>query len=108
MEDEPIKPDEPNEKKPPILNIILLFTAFIPSVVAMLSLRIKNPGQWLAPSLLVLDAVCSFAAAIGLLSAIKNKSVQPILTLVLAVFFFSVNVLIVIFVGCSDMGRISP
>jgi protein-S-isoprenylcysteine O-methyltransferase Ste14 len=99
---------EPNEKKPPILNIILLFTAFVPSVVAMLSLRTKNPGQWLAPPLLVLDVVCSFAAAIGLLRTMKNKSVQPILALALAVFFFFVNVLIVIFVGCSDMGRISP
>ena len=102
---EPIKP---NGDINPFPRIIWLFCAFVPSALAIVSFKIKNPGQWLAPSLLILAVVCSFASALGLLSGMKDKIVRSILAVLLAIVFFILNVLIALFVGCSGMGRIAP
>jgi hypothetical protein len=91
------------------LKVLWLFCAFIPSVVAISCLKIPNPGQDLLAVLLFVDLVGSFAGAAGLLSgSISNKGVQSVVICFLATFFFILNIVITVFVGCSGMGRVAP
>ena len=107
MNDEPLKPDGDSSGSP-FPKIIALFGAFIPSVVAIATFGIKPTPQWLLLFLLLVNAVCSYCSAKVLLSSIKDSLSRSTYSLLLVTFFFGLNVMIVLFVGCSGMGRIAP
>ena len=107
--------EENNQLKPPpdedtesVRKAIWLLAAFVPSVVGIACLQIKNPGQGMLPLMLVADLICSVAASVGLVRGMKNGGAQFIIGFFLIPFFFVLNGLIVLFVGCSGMGRIAP
>jgi hypothetical protein len=108
MSNDSSQPEGPEKEKRSIPGIIWLLCAFVPSAVAISCLQIKNAGEWLLPFLVILDIGCSFAAAIGLLRNMEKKVLRAILTMLLAAFFFAMNVIITLFVGCSGMGRMAP
>lgn len=108
MDEELKQSNQQGEGKKPFLKLIWLLCAFIPSLVAIPCLGIKNMPQWLGLSLLMVNAGCSLFAGIGLLSGIKDPAIRVILGVLLGGFFFVLNVIIVIFIGCSGMGRIAP
>jgi len=91
-----------------VLKMIWLFAAFIPGAIGIACLHLKNPGRWLFPLLIALNLMFSVAASVGLVHGMKDGGVQFIIGLFLAPFFFVLNTLIVLFVGCSGMGRIAP
>jgi hypothetical protein len=103
---------EQNPKPPPgsdevvFRKVISLFIAFVPSIVAVISFGFKNPAQWLLPTLIWTDVVCSVVAAVGLLSGMKDKAAQVGLSILLAIFFFGLNAIIALFIGCSGGGGI--
>ena len=98
----------PNEGDESVLKVIWLLAAFVPSLIGIACLHIKNQGQVLLPLLVVLNLVLSVAASVGLVRGMKNGGAQFIIGFFLIPFFFVLNVLIVLFVGCSGMGRIAP
>ena len=65
-------------------------------------------GLWLLYFLIGLNAVLSVAASVGLVRGMRDKPLQFLARLLLAIFFFALNLLIAFFVGCTPMGRIAP
>jgi hypothetical protein len=96
----------PNPKNDPGLKFLWLFCAFIPSLAGIMLL--SHPFPWAMQFAFFLNVVCSLAAGIGLLSGMEEKVSQIMLGIFLGGGFFFLNVVIVIFVGCSGMGRIAP
>jgi hypothetical protein len=103
---------EENPKPPPnsdeivFRKVISLLIAFVPSIVAVISFGFKNPAQWLLPALILTNVVCSAIAAFGLLNGMKDKVAQAGLSILLTIFFFGLNALIALFIGCSGRGGI--
>ena len=54
--------------------------------------------------LLALNAACSVSAGVGLLRGVKDLGPRIVFGIMLGVLFFCLNVVIVVFVGCSKMG----
>ena len=103
------EPNRPNETKEQLSPVVWLVCAFIPSLMAIACLSMRNSPSWLGFWLVVANAGCSLAAGIGLLSGIKMQVVRIIIGMLLAGFFFVLNVFIVVFAGCSGMGgRFAP
>lgn len=92
----------------PVSTVFWLFVAFIPSMVSLLLFQTKNPPQWSLSALLFLAAACCLCSGLGVLARMKDQVVRIVLGLVLAGVFFVLNVLVVLFIGCSGMGRIAP
>jgi len=109
MSDETNPPQKPDDENNSGLKFLWLFCAFVPSLVAISFMGMKNPPQWFGVFALFLDAACSLLAGVGLLSGMKDQVVRVILGVFLGGVFFVLNVIIVVFVGCSGMGgRIAP
>ena len=106
MTDEIIQPEPPTSKNKSFPKIIWLLVAFIPGLVGVACLKINAP--WLLYFLVTLDIACSVSASIGLVRGMKSREAQSALALLLTLFFLVANVFIVLFVGCSSMGRIAP
>lgn len=85
-----------------------LIVAFVPSVISISFLSVKYPSQWHVTALLFIAAGCCLCSAFGMLSGIKEQAVRIVLGLFLAGGLFVLNVIIVVFVGCTNMGRIAP
>jgi len=100
--DPPPKGDEEAIRK-----LIWLAAAFIPSIIGIACLHIKSPGPGLFPILGNINVFVSLSASIELLRGIKSKTTLAFAVLFPTPFFFILNALIVVFVGCSGMGRIS-
>ena len=97
----------PGEDKKILLKILFVFIAFLPSLAGVACLQLINQGHGLF--LFVLNLICSIVASLGLAQGIKSIGLQVFLNLFLIPAFFVMNVMIVVFVGCSGMGgRISP
>jgi len=93
----PVKPNP--EGRPP--KFLWLFCAFAPSLIAIPMLNAAVPA--LAPLLFGLNVLCSLSAGIGLVRGITSEIARFFLGLFLAGIFFVLNVMIVIFVGCSHI-----
>jgi hypothetical protein len=85
-----------------------LIVAFVPSAISIALLGVKNVPQWSVTALLFIGAGCCLCSAFGMLSSVKDSVARAILGLLLAGGLFVLNVLVVVFVGCSNMGRIAP
>ena len=107
--------EEDNPPNPPpgtdaqiIRKILWLLAAFLPSIIAITCLPMKNLGPGMFWFLAITNLVCSTAASAGLMAGIKGDGARFFWVLLLIPFFFILNIVIVVFVGCSGMGRISP
>jgi len=107
-EEQQASPPPPDENNAAAWKVMWMCAAFIPSVVGMACLQWKSKGQW--PFLLVvsLDLICSLAGSIGIVRGMKNGALRMFLGFALSVFFFILNAVIVLFMGCSGTGRIAP
>ena len=101
-------PPPPNDGDRFVAKLLWLCAAFIPSVIGVACLQLKNPGQGLLPALLILNLVFCVTASIGLLQGMKSEASRFIFAVFLILCFFVLNTLIVLFIGCSGMGRIAP
>jgi len=99
---------QPDQNYDSIHKVVWMIAAFVPSVIGIACLQIKNPGNGLFPILVMLNLALSVAASIGLVRGMKNTGSKILLGLFLSAFFFVLNVVIVVFVGCSGAGRIAP
>ena len=102
------EPNPPNNVGNGMHPLLWLLVAFIPSIVALGCLGSKTVGSALVPVLLILDVGCSLAAGFGFVSGMKSLAGKVALGLFLGVFFVLLNAAIVLFLGCSGMGRIAP
>jgi hypothetical protein len=101
-------PPPPNDRDYTSFYVICLLVAFLPSLIGILCFNVKNPNEWSATVLVVLNLVCSVVAGVGLVRGIKDGGVKFTVGFFLIPFFFVLNAIIVIFVGCSGGGRIAP
>lgn len=84
-----------------------LLCAFVPAIFFLLFQKGGRPG--LLPVIFIIDAVCSIAGAIGIMrNETKDQGFKYVLIVCLAVFFFVLNIVIAVFIGCASMGRIAP
>jgi hypothetical protein len=88
--------------------LIWLLTAFAPSLLGIACLHINNPGRWLALVLVFINFLCTLAAGAALVRGMRAGLTRWIAGLFIVPFLFVLNACIVLFVGCSGMGRISP
>jgi len=93
---------KPERKRVP--GILWLLEAFIPSVVALGIMEKANASPYLGVALSILCVVCSVIAAVGLVRGMRSLAMQIILGIFLAGFFFIMNVVVVVFIGCSRSG----
>jgi ascorbate-specific PTS system EIIC-type component UlaA len=105
MNEEPNPPPEP-ENTNPIPIMLWLLVAFLPSVVSIGLMRLKNTPSEMLTGLVILAGACCVSSAFGVLRGVKEVGLRVLLGLFLAGGFFVLNVIIVIFVGCSGMGNI--
>ena len=107
MSDE-IDPPPPANEDPNSsgVTVLWLLFAFLPSLIAIPLINNPSPsiGAWLFP----LGGGCCLIAAFGVLRRMKDPILRIVLGLLLAGLFFVVNIIIVVFIGCSGMGRIAP
>jgi len=106
MSDEIQPPPDPRETETPGVTIIWLLVAFVPSFLAIP--RIRNPSSFVGEWLWLLGGGCCVLSAFGVLRGVKSLGMRIFLGLLLAGFFFVLNIFIVILIGCSGMGRIAP
>lgn len=101
-------PSEPEKPETPELAILWLVLAFIPSVIALAAL--KGTLSAIGPILLIIGVLCCLLGGLGVAGAFKESSsaVSIPIGLLLAGVFFVLNVIIVVLIGCSGMGRIAP
>ncbi len=106
----PPPPDEPglpgDHLPAPLVKIISLFVAFVPSLAAMSVLKTHSGGQAIGTGLLILSVICCVGASIGIVQGIKSTATQVALAVLLSGFFLVANLVIVVLVGCSQMGSI--
>ena len=84
--------------------ILWLFAALSPSGIAIGFFKPEGSEFFLFG----LCVVLCVAASVGLVRGMRNKVWQRLFCVLLAFFFFALNTLIVVFAGCSSMGRIAP
>jgi hypothetical protein len=88
--------------------IMWLCAALFPSLIGFACLHMKPSGQSLLLLLVAVDLICSVAGSIGLVRRMKSAASQVFWGFFFSLFFFVLNALIVLFMGCSGMGRIAP
>jgi hypothetical protein len=93
-------PGDENKRFP---KIIWLFVALCPSLLGFAFFRLRMAGQFALAILVIVDLICSVAAAAGLVRGIKSAAAQAFFRLFLGGFFFVLNGLMVLFVGCSGV-----
>ena len=83
-----------------------LVVAFVPSVLALALWNNSSPG--IGPIVLVPGIGCCLVSGFGITSGMKDSVVRMFAGLLLAGVFFLLNVIIVVLIGCSGMGRVAP
>jgi hypothetical protein len=101
-------PKPPVEDKVIIEKMASLVVVFVPSILAIFLISFKYAPSWILPVLAILNLLCSAVGSVGLVRGLKHDSMKFLLVCVLVPFFFLLNVLIVIFIGCSGQGGFAP
>jgi hypothetical protein len=101
----PEPPPAPDKEKNPLVTILWLLLAFVPSMIAAPFVSGRNGSQFPMFLFFLAIACCAFSA-FGVLRSVKDVVLRVFLGLGLAVVFFVLNAFIVILVGCSHMGPI--
>ena len=87
--------------------IMWVLVAFLPSLIGIIVVSAINaPSPGALPFLIILDVVCSIAAAIGLVQGIESEATKFIVAFLLIPAFFLINAFIVVFIGCAIAMRI--
>jgi hypothetical protein len=95
-----------NEGGAPFWKIMWLCAALLPSFIGFAYAYFRNTGPSFTPLLAAVDLVCSVSGSLGLVRGMKSASTRGLLGLFLSVFFFVLNAIIVLFMGCSNVGGI--
>lgn len=82
-----------------------LIVAFVPGAISVPLLGARHLFEWSPIAVLIIAAACCLCSAFGMLGGVKEQAVRIILGLLLAGAFFVLNMIIVVFVGCTT-GRI--
>lgn len=102
----------PREPKSPGATVLWLFVAFVPSLIGLPMVKPMVNGK-LPTSLLVplslLAVACSLVSAFGLLRKVEPEGKRNLFAVFLAIGLFVLNILIVVFIGCSSaLGNLGP
>jgi hypothetical protein len=108
MSDELNQPEEPKSGKVTLPKSVWLLCAFIPSLLWIPIVGMKNPPDWALKPLWIVTIFCCLLAGVKILDGMKDRVNQFVFGFLLAVVFFLINAVIVIAVGCSGGGRIAP
>lgn len=81
--------------------IMWVCVAFLPSLIGIAVVSMKNTDNGAAAFLIIMNAVCSIAASVGLVRGMEMRWLQVLVAVVLVPAFFVVNGFIVIFIGCT-------
>jgi len=93
------------------LAVVWLIVAFVPSLIALPMAKPMVNGNPPIPLglLLVMGAGCCFGSAFGILRKVERPEQRIFLAAFLGIGFFVLNVIIVVFIGCSSMlGGLGP
>jgi len=102
MNEEPNPNPEPNKLESAGVTMLWLILGFVPSMVGILV--IDKASQTVLVALMCLAGVCCFASAFGILRRIKDLVARICLSIFLAGALAFLDLIIVVFVGCSRMG----
>ena len=97
----PPMPGETNNRAATVL--VWLIVAFVSGAIFIALLGAKNAPVWAGVGVLFLAAGCCLCSAFGMLGGVKDQIARIVLGLFLAGVLFAVNVVVVVFVGCSKM-----
>lgn len=92
----------------PLPKILWVFAAFIPSGLTLVIMQMISVGPYLGAALLMINAGCSVASAIGLVRGIEGVVERVALAVFLTGFFFVANVVLTVLIGCAAMGNRAP
>jgi hypothetical protein len=108
MSDDKIIPPTPGEPNEGVPKLMWLGVALAPTVIGLICFQARTAALPLFPLLVILDVVCSIAGSVGLVRGTRDAAARVFLGLFLTAFFFILNALIVLFIGCSGshMGRL--
>ena len=103
-EPNPNQNPEPDKLEAAGVTMLWLMLGFVPSLVGILTINqlptIPRSG------LLAILVVCCLASAFGILRRTKDVIVRIFTSMFLAAALAVLNIIIVVFVGCSQMGHI--
>jgi hypothetical protein len=100
------EPPEPEKLDRTGAIVLWLVVAFVPSLVALSTFDSRSPT--VSGGVLILAVACCLCSGFGVLGRTKYPETRILFGLLLAGIFFVLNVFIVIFIGCTGMGRIAP
>lgn len=103
MNEENELPPIPPTYSTPFPPFVWLIVAFVPGAVGLVTLLFNIDSPVFAFFLLIVAVVCCLSSGIGLLYKVKDRVTRIVLGVFLGGFFFVLNAIIVIFVGCSQM-----
>ncbi len=92
----------------PLTKILWVFAAFMPSVLTLGIMQWTSVAPGLGEALLIFNAVCSLAAAIGLVRGFQEVGTRVALAIFLTGLFFVANVVLTVLIGCAALGRNAP
>jgi membrane-associated HD superfamily phosphohydrolase len=101
----PPPPDKEDQAFRKLVNVVV---ALLPSAIGILCFQFKFASPNVLPVMVIVNAVLSAVGSAGLVRGMKNATSAVITGILLTGFFFGLNAIIVVFVGCSGMGRIAP
>jgi hypothetical protein len=98
-EDPPKPPPVPGDKT--FQKIIWVIVAFLPGLIGIIVVSTTNTDNGALSFLIILNIACSIAASVGLVRGMEVRWVQVLVAFLLIPAFFVINMIIVIFVGCT-------
>lgn len=108
MNDE-VPPENPPPAGPDsesIMKIVWLLVAFVPSLAMLLLGQAPKLAPIAVPIIIALYFICCFAAGLGLVKGMKSVWAKFFVGFLLIGFFLAANLVIVVWVSCSQMGPI--
>jgi hypothetical protein len=81
--------------------ILWLVVALLPSLIGIAVVSMTNTDNGALSFLIILNAACSIAGSVGLVRGMEMRWLQVLVAIVLVPALFTVNVIIVIFIGCA-------
>jgi hypothetical protein len=90
----------PGEEDRSVRKLVWMGVAFIPSLFGMACLQYNSHGNW-GDWLMLINLIASVAGSVGIVRGMKTVESRVVWGLFLSLFFFGLNEIIVLFVGCT-------
>jgi hypothetical protein len=108
MDDQEHNVEPPPYEEPKPRYALWWIVALSPTAFGLLCIGLRDNGRFLLMICPVLDVICSVVGGIGLACQAKTAASRFFAGLFMVPFFILLNAAIVLFIGCSGVGRIAP